>query len=299
MNIVLPEATLPAGLRGSGGMPTPMPREATIAEIKKSEEEMIQAAERLDRAGLDGVEIALHMSYLGASFLSPRTNWRTDEYGGPIENRARMLVNTIRGIRQRVRPDFVIGLRLASAEFLPDGQGPEDYAAISKLAEDAGVDYIAVATGNYETMDRPTYDGEMIDLGHTAIFKKVLTVPLIMTSVHDPARSAKAVADGQIDAVMLARPVLADPEYPRKVLEGRPADIVRCDRDSGCGVCGMRMMLKMPIRCAVNPGLGREYRRGGPPPLRRAVEAPLEKAVLRAIESRPLMKFAMSFRKAG
>lgn len=293
MRLVLPEDGLPAGFRGSGGMRRSMPREATITEIKEHEEEMIAAADRLARAGLDGVEVAFTMSYLGASFLSPRTNWRTDEYGGSTENRARFLAETVMGIRRRVGPDFLIGVRLAADDFLPDGQGPDEYAAIAKLAEGADADYIAIASGNYETLGRIVPDAESIDLGHARIFKQRLSIPLFVTGIHDPAKSAKAIADGEMDAVLLARPLLADPEYPNKVLRSRFGQIVYCDRVNNCGECAMRMMLHIPVRCRVNPAAGRESGGGRVGPLERVIHAPAQRMMLKALESRALVKLAL------
>ena len=85
----------------------------------------VAAVLRAKAAGFDGVELGAHMRYLYSSFLSPRTNWRTDEYGGSAENRARILVDTIRAIRAEVGTDYPVGLRMSTNDHLPDGQGPK------------------------------------------------------------------------------------------------------------------------------------------------------------------------------
>jgi 2,4-dienoyl-CoA reductase-like NADH-dependent reductase (Old Yellow Enzyme family) len=273
-------------IRGSPTMPvpggahvTPMPDEASIAEIEECEREVIAAAERIHRSGWDGVEIPAIMSYFATSFLSPRTNWRTDQYGGSVENRARLLVNIVTGIRQRLGPDFVVGLRVTANDYMPDGQGPTGFAAIAKRVEAAGLDYVALSPGCYEAMHRmQDVDGGLIDNGDARVFKETLSVPVLLQGLHDPARVAQAIAGGYGDMVMLARQMLADPEYARKACQGNIDDIVRCDRDN---YCARRMMLGMPVRCSVNPRMGRESRRPGSlPPVKRLVQVPAEQALL-------------------
>lgn len=300
INVVVPEDQIPNGIKMPGGMATPMPREATLAEIRQAEQDMIEAADRTRRAGLDGVEVSAQMSYLLSSFLSPRTNWRTDEYGGSVENRARILVNIFSGIRQRLGPDYPLGLRLTSNEYLPDGQGAEGYAAIARLVTAAGADYVALSPGNYETMGRKFSDGEVVESGDAGAFKQVLSVPVFVPMIHDPARSAKAIAEGAADVVMMARPMLADPGYAGKVVQGRLDAIVKCKHmDEGCSYCMRRLSLMMPIRCVVNPRMGRESRRGGLPPLKRVFEAPVEQIMLKVVTSRPLMKLVTAVRGKG
>jgi 2,4-dienoyl-CoA reductase-like NADH-dependent reductase (Old Yellow Enzyme family) len=297
INVVMREDRFPQGFQMPGGYATPMPEEASIAEIEKMEREMINAAERVHRSGWDGVEIAAHMSYFAASFLSPRTNWRTDQYGGSVENRARMLVNIVTGIRQRLGPDFVVGLRITANDFVPDSQGPAGFAAIAKQVETAGIDYVALSPGCYEAMDKamPAVDGDLIDNGDSRVFKKTLSVPVLLQGLHDTARAAQAIAGGHGDMVMLARQMLADPEYARKACEGRIDEIVRCDRDNQCL---RRLMLGMPIRCSVNPRMGRESRSPGRlPPFKRLVQAPAEKLILGLTSSKWFMELVGLVRK--
>lgn len=288
-NVVIPRDRFPAGIVVPADRVTPVPAEASVDEIKTYERELIEAADRARRAGWDGVEVAAHMSYFASSFLSPRTNWRTDEYGGSLENRARILVDAVRGIRERVGRDFIVGLRITINDYMPDGQGVAEFAAIAKLVEAEGLDYVALSTGCYETMDTsaPSADGGMTDSGDARIFKEALSVPVLVQGLHDPANAAAAIAEGHGDAVMLARQLLADPDYARKAVSGQTADIVRCDRQNHCM---RRLVMNMPIRCSVNPSMGREGRaRGALPPLRRFLQAPIEEAVLGLTGSAILM----------
>ena len=290
-NVVIPEDRFPRGLIVPGGRTTPVAAEATRANILQLQEETIAAAVRMQKAGWDGVEIPAHMSYLTASFLSPRTNWRTDEYGGSIENRARVLTDMVKALRTAVGACYPIGLRIIADEHLPDGQGPDGYAAIAQLVQRAGADYVALSDGCYETMDvgMSIQDGDVVRQGTAGPFRKALSVPLLLPGFHDPVNAARAVADGHADLVMLARPMLADPDYANKVWTGRLAEINVCDRDN---LCLRRLMMNMPVRCSVNSGMGREARAGGLPPPGRWIAAPIERAVLGATASRSLMKFA-------
>src|SRR4051794_22300828 len=259
LNVVIPQDRFPRGVPAPADRVTPVPEEASVAEIRHYEDEMIAAAVRAEHAGWDGVEVAAHMSYFLGSFISPRSNWRTDEYGGSAENRARVLVRIVTGIRGATRSSFVVGLRVPANDYLPDGQGPEGFAEIAKLVEAAGLDYVSLSTGAYETMDAsaPTVDGELVDSGDADVFKQVLSVPVLIQGLHDPARASRAIEDGHGDLVMLARPLLADPTYALKVMAGRPDTIVLCDRNN---VCMVRMIMGMPVRCTVNPAMGRESR---------------------------------------
>lgn len=289
-NVVIPKVQFPAGIYVPTDRRTETPQQATLAEIQQFERDTIAAAGRVQAADWDGVEVAAHMSYFTASFLSPRTNWRTDVYGGPPENRARMLCNIVRGIRQSAGPRFVIGLRITANEFLPDGQGPEDYAEIAKLVEAAGLDYVALSSGCYETMKQsaPAQDVIPSANGEARIFKQKLSVPVFVQGIHDPGDAAAAIDKGYADAIMLARPLLADPDYARKVGERRSQEIVRCDRTN---LCMRRMILGMPVRCAANPNMGRESRRPGSlPPASRMGRAPLEQLMLQITGSKRLMQ---------
>ncbi|HWI74342.1 MAG TPA: NADH:flavin oxidoreductase [Baekduia sp.] len=287
-NVVVRKDRLQAGTYAPFDVPMPMPRAATLAEIHEIEQGMAMAAQRAQRAGFDGVEVASMMSYFLASFLSPRTNWRTDEYGGTLENRARILVNIVRLIREKTGPQFPIGLRIAANEHLDGGQGPEEFAAIARLVEREGLDYVALTDGNYESMDAVNVDAPTIVHGEARVFREALSCRLILGGIHSLANLARAVDDGYGDAVMLARQLLADPEFAKKIGERRYDDLVLCDYNNSCS---RRLMFGFPIRCANNPRMGRESRHPGDrPPLRRVAKAPIERAVVSAAGSEGLIE---------
>lgn len=298
-NVVIPEDQFVRGMRVPGGVSTPMAREATIAEIESLENEMAECARRSVEAGFDGIEIAAHMSYFLASFLTPRANHRTDQYGGSLENRTRVLVNMIRKMRAKVGPDYVIGLRIPCAEHVPGGQGPSDYAQIGAIAEKAGIDYVAMVDGCYESMKQSANeeDGTQIRHGGPVVFKQALSVPTMLSNAHDPHLAARAIAEGKADMTMLARQLLADPDYANKVRAGAVDTIVRCNRDN---LCMRRMVMGFPVRCEVNPQMGREARPTGQlPPVARMIQYPIEKAVLGLTGSPTVMNIAGRLRKSA
>ena len=289
-NVVIPKDRFPRGIYMPLDRQTEVPQAATIDEIRHFEAETIAAAVRVQRAGWDGVEVAAHMSYFASSFLSPRTNWRTDHYGGSVENRARMLCRIVEGIRDVVGAGFVIGLRITANDYMPDGQGAEGYSDIAKKVEGAGLDYVALSFGCYEAMDvsAPSEDADLKDNCESAIFKGKLSVPVLIQGIHDPAKAAQAIAKGYGDIIMLSRPLLADPEFARKVAERHPEAVVACSRTN---LCMRRMIFGMPVRCAVNPTMGRESRKpGSVPPMRRMLKAPIEQVILKATGSKRTMQ---------
>ncbi|KAB1652845.1 NADH:flavin oxidoreductase [Pseudoclavibacter chungangensis] len=242
-----------------GGRVTPVPGEATVEEIKELEQAVVDAARRAKEAGFDGIEIAAHMCYFYSSFLSPLSNFRTDEYGGSVRNRARALTDVVAAVRREIGPDVALGLRLSVNDHLPGGQGPEGFAAVTAEIAKAGLDFVALTDGNYESMkDNVTSEsGKMLREGEPQGFRKALGpgVALLVSSTPDPAQAAAAIAAGTVDATMLARQLLADPDYPNKAIEGRESEIVWCDHANSCM---RRLILQVPVQCHKNPEMGRE-----------------------------------------
>lgn len=140
-------------------------------------------------------------------------------------------------------------------------------------------------------MAMPATDGHLVDSGDARIFKQALSIPVMMQGLHDPARGAMAIAEGNGDIVMLARQMLADPDYARKVGARRPEAIQRCDRDNQCL---RRLMLGLPIRCSVNPQMGGEASPGGMMAhISAIVQHAKERLMLRVTSSRIIMKMAL------
>ncbi|WP_406430202.1 NADH:flavin oxidoreductase [Streptomyces sp. NBC_01589] len=250
---------LPDHLYVPGGRVTPLPHEATVEEIKGLERDVVASARRAKAAGFDGVEIAAHMCYFYSSFLSPLANKRTDEYGGSAENRARALRDAVAAVRAEVGPDFPVGIRMSANDHMPDGQDTDGFAEVAGHIVKAGVDFISLTEGNYESMrdNLPSASGNMLAHGEPQEFRAAVGdgVRLFLSSTPDPQQAGEAIAAGHADATMLARQILADPDYALKVVEGRTSEIVWCDHANSCL---RRLVLNIPVACHKNPEMGRE-----------------------------------------
>ena len=233
------------------------------------------------------------MRYLYSSFLSPRTNWREDEYGGSVENRARILADTVRAIRAEVGSDYPVGVRMSVNDHLDDGQGPEGFAEVAAVIAREGLGYIALTDGNYESMDHnvTSQSGAMIEHGEPQAFRAAVPqVPLLLSSTYKPQQGAEAIAAGYGDGIMLARQMLADPDFPNKVLEGREDEIIWCDHANSCL---RRLILNVPVRCHKNPETGREaVLAGGLEPLAVKMKRPVQDLLITVSGSRTLMGVA-------
>lgn len=256
--VVLGAAGFPDHVYVPGGRITPPPTEATAADIKAVELDVVAAARRAKAAGFDGVEIGAHMCYFYSSFLSPLANQRTDEYGGSPENRARALRDAVAAVRAEVGADYPVGIRMSVNDHMPGGQDPEGFAEVAAHIVTAGIDFISLSEANYESMGEnvPSQSGNMLAHGEPQAFRAAVgDVPLFLSSTPDPQQAADAIAAGHADASMLARQLLADPDYANKVIGGRETEIVWCDHANSCM---RRLMTNVPVACHKNPEMGRE-----------------------------------------
>jgi 2,4-dienoyl-CoA reductase-like NADH-dependent reductase (Old Yellow Enzyme family) len=222
------------------------------------------AAERAKRAGIDAVEIHAGHGYLLQSFLSPATNKRTDDYGGPLENRARFLVEVLRAVRAAVGPDFPVWCKLDSEEFALEGGIRIDNAiATALLAEAAGADAISVSA--YSDVSKAvTHSGshtpqqpELLVPNATRI-KRAVGVPVITAGRIGLDEADRHIAAGDFDFVAFGRKLLADPDLPRKLHAGHAGTVRPCIY---CYSCISQAYFRRPIICTVNPEMGREYER--------------------------------------
>ena len=232
------------------------------ADIAQMAEWFAAAADRARRAGFDGVELHAAHSYIIAGFLSAYYNKRDDEYGGPLENRARMLLEVIAAVRARVGADFPVWLRLDAEEIrTPGGITLEDAKAVARMAEAAGVDAVSVsAYANTSTgvafTEAPLVQQKAGFLPWAAEIKAALQIPVIAVGRLEPEVADTAIGAGQCDFVAMARKLLADPELPRKLVENRPEDIRPCIY---CYACVSQIFVNQRVKCAVNPLTGHEF----------------------------------------
>ncbi len=240
-----------------------MPRELTIEEIEGLIGKFVFGAAITRTAGFDAVEIQGAHGYLITQFMSPYTNKRTDEYGGDFEGRMRFALRVVEGVRGAVGPDFPIIFRLSGDEYIEGGLTLEDNKLIAQRLESAGVDALSVSAGIYEsppwygrifpTMGMP----EGCNVPLAAEIKKVINIPVIVAGkLGNPLLAEEVLKDGKADLIAVGRPLLADPELPRKAAEGRLDDIRPCLYcNEGCAGSMANMWR---IGCQVNPALGKE-----------------------------------------
>lgn len=232
-------------------------------EIKEYLEWHAICCENIKEAGFDGIDIHNH-SGLIADFLSATMNHRTDEYGGSLENRARLLMETIDVTRQVVGDNMAIGYTLTVDDLLPGSIVPEDAVELAKmLDEPKKLDYLICGIAR-ETQSMHMYFGPMYlppayQLYAVEQIKEVVkNIPLAAIGrINDPMIAESILAEGKADITAMARPLIADPELPNKAREGRLDDIRPCH---GCNQnCIKFMMQGQPIRCVVNATVGMEH----------------------------------------
>ncbi len=248
-------------------------REMTKEEIMKLIQGFVMSAVVAKRAGFDGVEIhAVHEGYLLDQFAIKLFNQRTDEFGGSLENRLRVSIMIVQGIKKACGPDFSVSLRyslkscmkalrqggLPGEEYEEVGKDIPEGIEAAKLLVAAGYDALNVDVGTYDSWywnHPPMYfeDGCYMEFGR--ILKKEVNVPIILAGkLGDPELAVKALEDC-CDIVSYGRALLCDAEYVEKVRTGRLDEIRPC---LGCHEGCLGRIAKGPVSCAVNPACGRE-----------------------------------------
>ncbi len=246
------EPVAPSAVETFGRIPKVMQK----AEIDRTIDKYANAAERAKNAGFDMVELHGGTGYLLAQFLSPRTNLRTDQYGGNLENRQRFALEVLAKVQDAV-PDFPVGYRFLAEEWLPDGLKLDESKQFAKSLAQSGIAYISVMGGTYESFSLPKIieqskqQGYMLDLA--AEIRKGIGVPVIAAGRLATGEFAeRAIAEKKTDLIGLARVLWADPQWPKKVHDGQEADIIHCDPD--CGDACMQMVMKgRPAFCVKWP----------------------------------------------
>ena len=248
-------------------------RPMTLDEIHELVGQFGDAALRCKKAGIDGIELHCAHGYLLQQFLSPYTNKRTDEYGGSFENRMRIVLEIIEDIRKKCGPDFPLGCRVSVDEFLSNIGVTEDYihvedgVKICMTLEAAGVDFIDVSCALYETglcAIEPISFPQGWRKPFIKAVKDHVNVPVIaVSSIREPEVAEAFVEEGVVDFVGFGRTWLADPEWGRKVQEGRVGELKKCINCLRCFETLMGLNAQgLPFECAVNPLTCNEYRYG-------------------------------------
>ena len=238
------------------GRPVKALSKEQIADIVKTYGEK---AALCKRAGYEMLMVHAGHGWLLHQFLSPYLNHRTDEYGGSLENRVRIVREVLASVRAAVGPGFPIEVRLSGSELFEGGYGIEDGIRIAQMVEEY-VDLIHVSAGSYQfgffNTTPPMFDPHGVNVWLAAEIQKHVTKPVAtIGGLSDPAQMEQILAEGKADVIYMARQLLADPYHPQKVMAGEEDKIVRCLR---CYTCMAERPVTFTRRCAVNPIIGRE-----------------------------------------
>jgi 2,4-dienoyl-CoA reductase-like NADH-dependent reductase (Old Yellow Enzyme family)/thioredoxin reductase len=233
--------------------------EADIAEVI---EQFVDAAERCVRAGFDGIELHAGHGYLLDEFLTPSMNKRTDGWGGAVENRARLLCDTLRAIRARLGHEFPLWIRINAVEHhKTDGETFDAQLRVIDLAVEAGIDAVHltayantdVATGPTDSY-APHVVGALAD--YAAVVRARIDLPVITFGRFEPDEAERVLAEGKADFIGMGRKLLADPDLPNKLASGRADDIRPCIYQYRC--IG-NIFVKESLHCVGNAATGREH----------------------------------------
>ena len=252
-------------LNGHGDMQYPLHSKAMDkADIRALRRWQVEAAQRAVRAGFDIVYVYAGMGFGPYQFLSSRTNRRSDEYGGPIENRVRLLREMIEDTREAVGDSCAVAVRISTDELMgPLGlQWDDEGQAIFELLGELP-DLWDLKTWGYQDSSNARYSEEGYQEPYVAFAKNVTSKPVVgVGRFTSPDAMVSQVKRGVLDLIGAARPSIADPFLPRKLDEGREDDIREC---IGCNICYSCYHEAVPIRCTQNPTMGEEWRRGWHP----------------------------------
>lgn len=222
-----------------------------------------RAAYRAKHCGFTSVLLHAGHGWLPAQFLSPVLNHRTDEFGGSLENRTRITMMIVDKIREYCGPNFIIEARISWKEGMYDGYQLDESIEFCKMLEAHGVDLIQVSCGSLHFHDSTTLSspswfdvGEGHNLEAAAEIKKHLQIPVgTVGACTDPVQIEQWIAEGKIDYVVMARALIADPDFPKKAMHGELEDIRPCLRCLSCMTGGY---FNLPVHCSVNPQIGRD-----------------------------------------
>lgn len=223
------------------GMTFCKPRAATEEDIANVIEGFAHAAEYLEKAGWDGIELHGAHGYLLAQFLSPTTNQRTDKYGGSLENRSRLIIEIAAEIRKRTSKNFIVGIKLNSVEFQDKGFNPEEAKAICKILEENSFDFVELSGGTYEKLAfghqrESTKKREAFFMEFADLIAPVLTKTKVYVTGGFKTAGAMVGALQSVDGVGLARPLCQEPRFCADLLAGKVKGAVKIlidDNDFG------------------------------------------------------------------
>lgn len=243
-----------------GRIPFPDSIQMSETEIEQVIQSYALAASRAQNAGFDAIDMGGGAGYLIQQFLSPLTNKRTDRWGGSLENRLRFATSVIKRIRSLLGEEFPLIFDLCLNEYMKDGISVEQGLETAEILESHGIDAFRIHGVNMETFyhlfpSTGSPYGELIPLGK--LLKKHIKKAKIMLGqrINDPELAERIIQEEAADIILLARPLISDPYFPKKVMSGKTKSIRKC---IGCNHCVDNLAYGKPIRCSVNPVVGFE-----------------------------------------
>ncbi|PKO63685.1 MAG: NADPH-dependent 2,4-dienoyl-CoA reductase, partial [Betaproteobacteria bacterium HGW-Betaproteobacteria-16] len=248
---------------GASDIPSPInsraPRALSTAEVWQTVEDYVRCAELAQRAGFDGVEIMGSEGYLLNQFTVTRTNNRSDEFGGSMENRHRLPVEIVRRTRERLGSQFLLMYRVSALDLVEGGAPADDIIQLAQAVQAAGADILNTGIGWHEARI-PTIAYVVPRAAWrfaAARIKQAVTIPVIVSNrINTPDLAEEILASGDADMVSMARPFLADADFVRKAAQGRADEINTC---IACNqACLDYIFADRPATCLVNPRAGRE-----------------------------------------
>lgn len=253
---------LPEELAAFSGMTMPEIKVLTPDEIAVAVRQYAEGALRAQKAGFDAVEIHAGHGYLLSSFISPKTNSRTDGYGGPIENRLRMLREVLAETRKLVGPDYPVWVKLDSREVgKTGGISLDDAKFAARMVEECGADAITVSayhdTGNGKLHSESNIPHiENFNLPAAAELRAEVKIPVIASGRVEVDTADRTIGKGEADFIAMGRKLLADPHLPNKLLRGETEHVRPCIY---CYTCVSAIYGNQPSRCAVNSEFSVEF----------------------------------------
>ncbi len=239
-----------------------VPKAVSHAEISEIVASYGLVAGHCAEGGFDGVELQCSHSSIVRGFLSPATNHRTDEYGGPLEHRARILLEIVAEVRRVIGPDLALGVRLCGDELIEGGTTIDEAVQVARMVEATGqVDYIntsiGVATASLFMIEASMHIPPGYSMFIPSAIREAVDLPVVgVGRFKDPLQAERALAEGQCDLVGVVRGQIADPEFVAKARAGYTDDTrlcLSCNQE-----CVGRMGLNRWLGCIENPAAGRE-----------------------------------------
>ena len=235
------------------------PRKLSTRGVERTIDDFVRCAELAREAGYDGVEIMGSEGYLLNQFLAPRTNKRTDGWGGTPDKRRRMPVEIVRRTRAAVGADFIICYRMSMADYVEDGQSWDEVIALATEVEAAGATIINTGIGWHEarvpTIVTSVPNSAFVDISN-AVAEHV-DIPVVASNrINMPEAAEQILSDGNVALISMARPLLSDPDWVRKAQAGAADEINTC---IACNqACLDHAFVHKTVSCLLNPRAGHE-----------------------------------------